>query len=140
MDHTRDNPLKRFTAFWIAILLVFCFGVALILLRPLTHLDSESIAEIISEERLEVKRNTDLDQEEALNAEALEAALQDKLKSFDQNTVEKGAMPVPSATPADADQAGEDQADGGEGDEADPDADADPDAAPANEDSAAETE
>lgn len=130
MDHTRDNPLKRFTAFWIAILLVLCFGVALILLRPLTHLASDSISEVISEERLEVKRNTDLDQEEALDVEALDAVLQAKLQTFDQNKVEKGAMPVPSAAPADADKADEDKADAGEADAGD---------APAVEDSAAET-
>lgn len=105
MDHTRDNPLKRFTAFWIALLLVFSFAVAMILLRPMTHHDSTSADEVISSNRLKVKREVDSAQDDALNSEALQEALTAQLKSFPENTVEKGSRAVPptgSPAPMDA--------------------------------------
>lgn len=102
MDHTRDNPLKRFTAFWIAILLVFCFGVALILLRPLTHRESDSAEDLVAAKRLEVKSDIDRAQAETLNDEALSKAVSEKLTSFAGDTVQKGAMPIPGTAPAPA--------------------------------------
>jgi len=103
MDHTRDNPLKRFTAFWIALLLVFCFAVALLLLRPLTHHDSVSADQIIAENRREVKREVDSAQSDALDQEALREAISSQLNSFAQNTVEKGSRMVPTQAPAPSD-------------------------------------
>jgi hypothetical protein len=102
MDHTRDNPLKRFKAFWIALLLVFSFGVALILLRPLTHQDGESAMDVTAKARLAVKQEVDRAQAEALDAGALQKAIDEQLKTFAQNTKSKGAMPVPGAAPAPA--------------------------------------
>lgn len=102
MDHTRDNPLKRFTAFWIAILLVVCFGVALIILRPLTHAKAQTAYDMKSEVRLEIKADIDRAQEDALNSEALQKAIDEQSKSFSNNTVTPGNMPVPGAAPAPA--------------------------------------
>jgi len=102
MDHTRDNPLKRFKAFWIALLLVFSFGVALLILRPFTHGDSNSAMTVTGKARLEVKAELDRAQDSALNAGALDEAISGQLESFSQNTPAKGAMPVPAATPAPA--------------------------------------
>jgi hypothetical protein len=109
MDHTRDNPLKRFTAFWIALLLVFSFAVALLLLRPLTHHDSESTGDLIREQRLEVKRQIDRDQKEALNGESLQKAIAAQIQSFGNNPVEKGNRMVPAAAPEPAQAADADQ-------------------------------
>lgn len=100
MDHTRDNPLKRFKAFWIALLLVFSFGVALLLLRPLTHGDADTAPDVDGRARLEVKDEIDRAQSNALNEKALAAAISEQLKSFSQNTESKGAKPVPVAAPA----------------------------------------
>jgi hypothetical protein len=100
MDHTRDNPLKRFKAFWIANLLVLSFGVALILLRPLTHMDADSAMDVAGKERLEVKKEVDRAQSEALKPDSLQAAMAEQLKTFQENTVKKGGRPVPSAAPA----------------------------------------
>ena len=99
MDHTRDNPLKRFKAFWIANLLVFSFGVALILLRPLTHMDSDSATDVTAQARWEVKKEVDSAQKAALAPEALQAALAEQAKGFAGQAESKGAMPLPSATP-----------------------------------------
>lgn len=100
MDHTRDNPLKRFKAFWLANILVLSFGVALILLRPLTHMDSDTAMDVTGQARLEIKKEVDRGQSEALDSDALAKAVSEQLKTFGQNTAAKGAMPLPSAAPA----------------------------------------
>ncbi|MFT6863254.1 MAG: hypothetical protein ACJAVK_001815 [Akkermansiaceae bacterium] len=100
MDHTRDNPLKRFTAFWIAILLVFCFGVGLIILRPLTHANSETAYDMRRDDKLAVKADIDRAQEGALNKAALQKAFDEQKESFTTNTVAAGSMAVPGAAPA----------------------------------------
>ena len=102
MDHTRDNPLKRFTAFWIAILLVFCFGVGLIILRPLTHSEAETAYDMKSDAKLETKAGIDRAQEGALNQDALKKAFDEQRKSFTTNTEAAGSMAVPGAAPAPA--------------------------------------
>lgn len=100
MDHTRDNPLKRFTAFWIAILLVFCFGVALIILRPLTHAKAETAYEMKGKEKLEIKAEIDRTQKSALNRKALNSAIGQQVQSFSSNIETVGSMPIPGAAPA----------------------------------------
>lgn len=100
MDHTRDNPLKRFKAFWIALLLVFSYGIALILLRPLTHGDSGSAMEVTGKARLEVKEELDRAQDSALDPDTLKKAIAGQVEAFPQNTQKKGAMPLPGAAPA----------------------------------------
>ena len=102
MDHTRDNPLKRFTAFWIAILLVFCFGVGLIILRPLTHAKAETAYDLKSEQKLEIKAGIDSAQESALNVDALQKAIGAQAKSFSSFKETAGSMAVPGAEPAPA--------------------------------------
>ena len=100
MDHTRDNPLKRFTAFWIAILLVTSFGIALIIIQPFAPDKADQAYEMVSEARLEIKEGIDRAQDDALNNAALSDAVRAQVKSFDQNTESKGSMPVPGAAPA----------------------------------------
>lgn len=102
MDHTRDNPLKRFTAFWIAILLVTSFGIALIITQPFAPDKTDKAYEMVSEGRLEIKEEIDRAQDEALNESALSAAIAELAKSFDQNKESKGSMPVPGVAPAPA--------------------------------------
>ena len=93
MDHNRDNPLKRFTAFWIAVLLVGCFGIACIILRPLTHAQVDTAYEKISSQRLETKMEIDKAQASALNQEKLAKASESVLKSFNE-APKAGAMPL----------------------------------------------
>ncbi len=102
MDHTRDNPLKRFTAFWIAILLVTSFGIALIITQPFAPDKTDKAYEMMGEGRLEIKEEIDRVQDDALNEAALAEALQAQIKSFGQNKESKGSMPVPGAAPAPA--------------------------------------
>lgn len=102
MDHTRDNPLKRFTAFWIAILLVTSFGIALIITQSFAPDKTDKAYEMMGEGRLEIKEEIDRAQDDALNEAALSEALQAQIKSFGQNKESKGSMPVPGAAPAPA--------------------------------------
>ncbi|MDA7519748.1 hypothetical protein N9A89_01730 [Akkermansiaceae bacterium] len=97
MDHNRDNPLKRFSAFWIAILLVGCFGVACIILRPMTHAKVESAYEMIADERLATKAEIEKAQAAALNSERLEKSLKASAATLNQ-TPAAGAMPLPGAS------------------------------------------
>jgi len=99
MDHTRDNPLKRFTAFWIALLLVTAFGIACIILRPLTHGKVDSAYEAAREERLVVKSGIDRAQSGAINNDALSKAIESQAKTFKEKP-SAGSMAVPGAAPA----------------------------------------
>ena len=102
MDYTRDNPLKRFTAFWIAILLVTSFGIALIITQPFAPDKADKAYEMVSEGRLEIKEEIDRAQNDALNEAALADALSAQAKSFKDNPETQGSMPVPGAAPAPA--------------------------------------
>jgi uncharacterized protein YlxW (UPF0749 family) len=99
MDHTRDNTLRRFSAFWIAILLATSFGIALIITQPFAPDKTDKAYQMLSEGRLEIKDEIDRAQDDALNKEALAKALQAQAKSFDKNMESKGSMPVPGAAP-----------------------------------------
>ena len=107
MDHTRDNPLKRFSAFWIAIVLATSFGLALIITQPFAPDKTDKAYEMVGEGRLEIKEEIDRAQNDALNEAALADALQAQAKSFDKNTESKGSMPIPSAAPASAEKPAE---------------------------------
>lgn len=96
MDHNRDNPLKRFTAFWIALLLVGCFGIACIILRPLTHADVDTAYEKVSAARLETKRAYESAQAAALNEEKLSEEITAASKNLTA-APSAGAMPLPGA-------------------------------------------
>lgn len=103
MDHSRDNPLRRFSAFWIAILLATSFGIALIITQPFAPDKTDKTYEMVSKGRLEIKDRIDRAQDEAFNEGALAEALQAQAESFDKNTESKGSMPVPGAAPITAD-------------------------------------
>jgi len=100
MDHTRDNPLKRFTAFWVALLLVTAFGIAAILLRPLTHAQADSTIEAKAEERRAVRADVDREQSKNLSGGALDEALAASAKSLHSSKPAPSAIKVPPATPA----------------------------------------
>ena len=103
MDHTRDNPLKRFTAFWIAFLLVATFGIGCIILRPLTHGEVSTAEQAAAEGRLQIKAEVLEAEAETLNLSALEAALTSHAKDLTNSQApEPGSMAVPSAVPAPA--------------------------------------
>jgi hypothetical protein len=94
MDHTRDNPLKRFTAFWIALLLVGCFGIACIILRPLTHGHVDTAYEMVSDARLATKSEIKKTQAAVIDSEKLEKSLKSAAQTLNQ-APSKGAMPLP---------------------------------------------
>ncbi len=97
MDHNRDNPLKRFSAFWVALLLVGCFGIACIILRPLTHAKVETAYEQISDERLATKAEIEKTQAAALSSEKVAKALKASAANLKQAPA-AGAMPLPGAS------------------------------------------
>lgn len=98
MDHNRDNPLKRFSAFWIALLLVGCFGIACVILRPMTHGDVDTAYEKVSAKRLATKLQIESAQSSAVNEEKLSKAAAATAKSLNSAPT-PGAMPLlPAAT------------------------------------------
>ena len=97
MDHNRDNPLKRFSAFWIALLLVGCFGIACVILRPMTHAEVEDAYEMKSNERLATKADIEKAQAAALDPAKLEESLKASAATLNQ-APSKGAMPLPGAS------------------------------------------
>ena len=97
MDHNRDNPLKRFSAFWIAILLVGCFGIACIILRPMTHAKVEGAYEKMSDARLATKAEIEKAEAAVLSSEKLEKALKASAANLNQAPA-AGAMPLPGAS------------------------------------------
>lgn len=115
MDHTRDNPLKRFTAFWIAIALISVFGLASLFISPLAARGESEAYQIKMEERLDLKRGT-LAQQEAKVAEMnVEENSALYLKEMGVKPTASGmAVPAaPVAAPlADQTPAAETQADG----------------------------
>ena len=99
MDHTRDNPLKRFTAFWVAFLLVTAFGIACLLLRPITHAQVNSATEAKAEERFAVRAEVDREQSKKLNGGALDEALATAAKSLHTSKPAASAIKVPADQP-----------------------------------------
>lgn len=106
MDHTRDNPLKRFTAFWIALLLVTAFGIACIILRPLTHGKVDTAYEMAGEDRLSIKADIEKVQADTLNEGALQKALEAGAAGL-LGEPSAGSMPVAGAAPAPAEKPAE---------------------------------
>ena len=100
MDHTRDNPLKRFTAFWVALLLVTAFAIAIILLRPLTHGKVDSAEAAKAEERRAVRTEVDREQSKNLSGGALDEALTANATSLLSSKPAPSAIKVPPAIPA----------------------------------------
>jgi len=110
MDHTRDNPLKRFTAFWVALLLVTAFGIACIILRPITHARVDSAMEAAAEDRRALRAEVDNAQDKNLNQDALDEAFQASAASLiaSKPTPGKVAVPKPATkAPAEPEPASE---------------------------------
>ena len=104
MDHTRDNPLKRFNAFWVAILLVTTFGIGCIILRPFTLGNDNAAYEAASEGRLAIKNEVLKAEAETLNVESLNDQMASLAKTLHSGEPTQGAMPVviPAPAPAEA--------------------------------------
>ncbi|MFT6238634.1 MAG: hypothetical protein ACJAQT_000708 [Akkermansiaceae bacterium] len=102
MDHTRDNPLKRFTAFWVALLLVTAFGIACLIVGPFTKTDGDSSMKAAADERRAVRAKVDSAQSSALNELALEKAFEANAKTLRMNVPIPGKAAVPAAAPAPA--------------------------------------
>jgi len=100
MDHTRDNPLKRFNAFWVAILLVTTFGIGCVILRPLTHGKVDTAYETASAARLAIKNEVLKAEAETLNVEALKKQMASLAKTLNSGEPTQGVMPVAAAAPA----------------------------------------
>lgn len=101
MDPTRDNPLKRFTAFWVAFGIILSFGVALLIFRPLTHRQAETAKGVAAQVRLDIKSSVDREQKEALNQQKLADVLAAQMTKFTEKP-SPGAMPAPGSAPASA--------------------------------------
>ncbi len=102
MDHTRDNPLKRFAAFWIAALLIGCFAIACFILRPMTHGEVGTAYEARSEAREALVSEARAAQEAALNTAALNKAIAAQSDQLLKQVPEPGSKPLVAATPAEA--------------------------------------
>lgn len=102
MDHTRDNPLKRFAAFWIAALLIASFAIACVILRPMTHADVKTVDDVKSEDRLALASEARIAQEAALNTTSLEAALKAQSESLLKQAPTPGSKPLAGDAPAEA--------------------------------------
>ncbi|MGC6467130.1 MAG: hypothetical protein ACON38_18665 [Akkermansiaceae bacterium] len=113
MDHTRDNPLKRFNAFWFAALLVTTFGIGTLILWPLSNGDVETAMDLKAGERLALKEEIGKAQDGALNTDALAKAMEAAAKA-PKGEPTPGSMAVPTEAPEE--EAGEEAA--GEGEEA----------------------
>ena len=105
MDHTRDNPLKRFNAFWFAVLLVTTFGIGALILWPLSNGETVTVMDLKAEERLELKAETMKAQESALNTEALAEAMAAAAKA-PKGEPTPGSMAVPTVEPEAATEEG----------------------------------
>jgi len=98
MDHTRDNPLKRFSAFWISIFMVALFGIAGLILRPLTQASQETAYMAKEQERLETRAEIDRVQQAALEAKNIDdKAVSSFAKTLNQAPT-PGSMAVPPAS------------------------------------------
>jgi hypothetical protein len=104
MDHTRDNPLKRFNAFWVAILLVTTFGIGCVILRPLTHGKVDTAYEAAAAERLAIKNDVIKAEASALNVDALNSQMESLAKTLNSSEPTQGVMPVAGALPAATDE------------------------------------
>ena len=110
MDHTRDNPLKRFSAFWIAILLVTTFGIGCVILRPLTHGKVDTAYEAAAAGRLAIKNDVLKAESAALNTTALSEKMESVAKTLNVTEPSQGVMPVPGTEPAPTEEAPSDAA------------------------------
>ena len=97
MDHTRDNPLKRFSAFWIALVLVGLFGVASLIIGPLTQRSQDTAYMLKEEERLQIREQIDKDQEAAMAAKKVDGKAISAFSKTLNGAPTPGAMAVSGA-------------------------------------------
>jgi len=102
MDHTRDNPLKRFAAFWIAALLIASFAIACVILRPMTHGDVTTANDMKAEARIALVTEARAAQEAALNSVALAEAINDPSETLHKQAPTPGSKPLVGTAPAEA--------------------------------------
>ena len=102
MDHTRDNPLKRFAAFWIAVLLIGCFAIACVILRPLTHGKVDTAYEMKGEARVALVSEARSAQEATYDEAAMDKIIAAQAGQLHTQTPEPGARPVAAPAPAEA--------------------------------------
>ena len=76
MDFTRDNPLKRFTAFWIGLGIFLIFGALALIVSPLASERQDKAYEIKEAKRLDTKRGILIAQETDLESRDLEKGRQ----------------------------------------------------------------
>ena len=76
MDFTRDNPLKRFTAFWIGLGIFLIFGALALIVSPLASERQDKAYEIKEAQRLDTKRGILIAQETDLESRDLEKGRQ----------------------------------------------------------------
>lgn len=100
MDHTRDNPLKRFAAFWIATLLIVSFAIACVIVRPMTHGDVNTVYDMKSEARLTLVSEARAAQEAALDTAAIEKAITKPSDNLHQQVPTPGSKPLVAPAPA----------------------------------------
>ncbi|YCM44369.1 hypothetical protein V2O64_23985 [Verrucomicrobiaceae bacterium 227] len=98
MDHTRDNPLKRFNAFWIAILLVTTFGIGCLIVGPFTRTKVKTAYQEVSAERLAIKSDVLKAEAAALNTEALQEQMKSLAGTLNSVEPTPGSMIVPGST------------------------------------------
>ena len=102
MDHTRDNPLKRFAAFWIAALLIACFAIACVILRPMTHAKVDTAYEAKSEERMVLISEARSAQKAAYDPAKIDKTIKAQAETLHQQTAEPSARPLTAPAPAEA--------------------------------------
>ena len=100
MDHARDNPLKRFAAFWIAALLIASFAIACVIVRPMTHGDVNTVYDMKAEARLALVSEARATQEAALDTAALEKAITEPPDNFHKQVPTPGSKPLVAPAPA----------------------------------------
>jgi len=98
MDHTRDNPLKRFSAFWVALAMIGLFAIACAILRPLTHSETTTAYMMKEEERVKTRSEIEKAQTGALKGKSLDKAISGFAQTLNQAPT-PGAMAVPEAAP-----------------------------------------
>ena len=100
MDHTRDNPLKRFAAFWIAALLIASFAIACVILRPMTHGDVTTVNDVKAEARIALVSEARAAQEAALKTDALDKAINEPSETLHKQAPAPSSRPLTVAAPA----------------------------------------
>lgn len=100
MDHARDNPLKRFAAFWIAALLIASFAIACVIVRPMIHGDDNTVYDMKAGVRLELVSESRAAQEAALDTAALEKAITEPSDNLHKQVPTPGSKPLVAPAPA----------------------------------------